>query len=129
MKHLTLLTLLAFAAPFGWGEEVFVGKPIAWVVMSGDKVHRTVLTGSKQSEFQSVVVKMDGRYFWQSREMKELERHERGRFVTFLATDGTGYIKIDSSVALDSSTSQRTAYIEHLLLGLNTSTYQGWVVK
>ena len=115
--------LLLSLASVGWGEEVFVGKPIAWVVMSGDKVHRTVLTGSKQSEFQSVVVKIDGRYFWQSREMKELERHERGRFITYLATDGTGYIKIDSNA------SQDTSYIEHLLLGLNTTTYQGRVVK
>lgn len=123
MKRLTLLTLLVLITPFGWSEVVFVGEPIAKVVMSGDKVDRTMLTVSEQSEFQSVVVEIDGGYFWQTREMKELERYERGRFITYLATDGTGYIKIDSNA------SQDTSYIEHLLLGLNTITYQGRVVK
>lgn len=123
MKHVTLLTLLALIAPFGWGEVVFVGEPIAKVVMSGEKAYRTALTVSEQSEFQSVIIEKAGRYFWKTREMKELERSESGRFITYFATDGKGYIKVDSNA------SQTTGYIEHLSLGLNTITYQGWVVK
>ena len=121
--------LLLSLASVSWGEVVFVGEPIAKVVMSGDKVDRTVLTVLEQSEFQSVIIEKAGRYFWKTREMKELERHQSGIYVTYQAVDGSGYVRIDSLTAHDSNTSHDISYIEHLKLGLFTITYQGRVVK
>ena len=108
-----------------WGEEIFIGTPIARTVLDGEKAQRTMLDSSSQSEFQVIIQKIDDRYFWKTREMKELERRQSGLFVTYQAKDGSGYVRIDSSA----DASSPIGYIEHFHLGLATLTYQGQVSK
>ena len=90
---------------------------------------RTQLTASQQQEFQAVIVEKDGKYFWKNREMKELQKHKGGIFITYQATDGSGYVRIDTFGASNAKGTGNIDYIEHLKLGLNTITYQGLVVK
>ena len=104
-----------------WAEEIFIGTPIARIELAGEQVQRTMLDSASQSEFQVIIQKLDDRYFWKTREMKELERHQSGIFVTYQAIDGSGYVRIDSSA----NASSPISYIEHLKLGLATITYQG----
>ena len=123
MRTFVAISLFALAPYTLAYELVFVGNPSTKTELVSDKVTQKNLNAARQQELQVAIVKKGARYFWKTREMKELEKHESGKFTTYLATDGAGYIKIDSNA------SQATAYIEHLTLGLNTITYQGWVVK
>ena len=106
-----LTALLAFASPLSWGEDVFVGIPLAKVEFSNEVVLRTKLKASQQREFQAVIVKKDGKYFWKTREMKELEKHKGGNFVTYQARDGSGIVRIDSFAASTANTTANIGYI------------------
>ncbi len=125
MRHILTWLFLVLVCSSTWAEEIFTGTPIARTVLDGDQAQRTMLDSSSQSEFQVIIQKLDDRYFWKTREMKELEKHQSGIFVTYQAIDGSGYVRIDSSA----DASSPTGYIEHLKLGLATITYQGQVSK
>lgn len=125
MKHLAIAVLSTLMCVPTWAEEIFIGTPISRTELAGEQVQRTMLDRSSQSEFQVIIQRDGDRYFWKTREMKELERHESGIFVTYQAIDGSGYVRIDSSA----NASSPIGYIEHLNLGLATLTYQGQVSK
>ena len=134
MKYVTAgLLLLAFAVP-SWAEEVFVGLPLAKTELSGEYLERTKLDKGDQLEFKVIIVKEGDRFFWKTREMKELTRHQSGLFVTYQAVDGAGYVRVDLSGGAIGDlkvpgSSLDIGYIEHIKLGLNTITYQGRVSK
>jgi hypothetical protein len=53
-----------------------------------------------------------------------------GAFITFLATDGSGYVRIIAPGMKDSASLMGDAessfdYVEHLLIGLRSVTYYG----
>jgi len=133
MKHIAVLLLLAFAVP-SWAEEVFVGIPLARTVLSGEQLQRTQIDKNDQLEFKVIIVKEGDRFFWKTREMKELTRLQSGLFVTYQALDGAGYVRVDLSGGAIGDlkvpgSSLDIGYIEHIKLGLNTITYQGRVSK
>jgi hypothetical protein len=77
-----------------------------------------------------VISEIDGEYYWASRENRPLVRLVSGAFVTYLAADGSGYVRTISPglKAAASSMSQTEAtfdYVEHLLVGLRSVTYYG----
>ena len=125
MRHLIPVFLLLAFSVSSRAEIIFIGVPLSKTELSGDNVARTTLNALAQQEFQVVIVEDGGRYFWKTREMKELERQESGIYVTYQAVDGSGYVRIGSLTAIDSNTTQDISYIEHLKLGLSTITYQG----
>lgn len=125
MKQLAIAVLSTLMCAPSWAEETFIGTPIARTELAGEQVQRTMLDRSSQSEFQVIIQRDGDRYFWKTREMKELERHQSGIFVTYQAIDGSGYVRIDSSA----NASSPIGYIEHLKLGLATITYQGRISK
>ena len=132
-KCIAGLLLLAFAVP-SWAEEVFVGLPLAKTELSGEYLERTKLDKGDQLEFKVIIVKEGDRFFWKTREMKELTRHQSGLFVTYQAVDGAGYVRVDLSGGSVGDlkvpgSSLDIGYIEHIKLGLNTITYQGRVSK
>jgi hypothetical protein len=126
MKILALISFL-FVPLSSWAEEVFAGIPLAKTVLSGEQLQRTLLDEDDQLEFRVVILKEGDRFFWKTREMKEVTRHRSGIFVTFQAVDGSGYVRVESSNAamINLLGSPDITYIEHLKLGLNTITYQG----
>ena len=79
---------------------------------------------------ECVISEIGGRFYWATRENKELTRHESGAFVTFIATDGSGYVRsilprFKNAASLMSPTEERFDYVEHLLTGLASVTYYG----
>ena len=125
MKNLAIAALFTFICVPSWAEEIFIGTPIARTELTGEQVQRTMLDSSSQSEFQVIIQRDGDRYFWKTREMKELESNRSGIFVTYQAIDCSGYVRIDSSA----NASSPLGYLEHLKLGLMTITYQGQVSK
>lgn len=133
MKILTLTACLIIVIP-SWADEVFVGIPLAKTELSGEYLERTKLDKDDQLEFKVIIVKEGDRFFWKTREMKELTRHQSGLFVTYQAVDGAGYVRVDLSGGAIGDlkvpgSSLDIGYIEHIKLGLNTITYQGRVSK
>ena len=131
MKCITVLLLLVFAIP-SWAEDVFVGIPLARTLLSGEQLQRTLIDKDDQLEFKVIIVKEGDRFFWKTREMKALTRHQSGLFVTYQALDGSGYVTVDLSGGAIGElnvpgSSLDIGYLEHLKFGLNTITYQGRV--
>ena len=76
-------------------------------------------------------IKTDGnKYYWYSRNNKELVKIVAGAFVTYVAIDGSGYVRVimpefKSAASQMGDTEAKFDYVEHLLMGLKSVTYYG----
>jgi hypothetical protein len=109
----------------------FTGIPSVKVTEGGNERNAEKVEQSKASSVACIIKEIDGKFFWVSRENKQLVKIDtRGAFLIFLAIDGSGYIRIikpelKDAASLMSSTEKTFDYLEHLLLGLRTITYYG----
>ena len=110
-------------------EIVFSGKPLLKISEMGIERSASKLSPTEQIKYRVVITQEGNKYFWRSRVNKPLTRSVSGGYTTFHATDGSGYIRIQSRDATDFLKSKVPVYdynyMEHLLLGLNTITYYG----
>ena len=77
-----------------------------------------------------VISEIGVRFYWASRDNKELRRYESGAFTTFVAVDGSGYVRVihsdmKAAAALVYGSAKEFDYVEHMLLGLDSVTYYG----
>lgn len=122
-----LLTSTCYAQNFQ-----FTGTPSVKVSEGGSERNAERLSSAMSLSAQSRIREVDGKFFWESRGNKQLVKIESGAFITFIAPDGSGYVKIINSslkdaASLMSSTEKNFDYTEHLILGLRTVTYYGKV--
>ena len=111
---------------------VFEGRPVAKVEANFEEVQRTELRADKAFEYAVRIVQRQGRYYWASREMKRLIRHEAGAYITYVAIDGTGYVRtfipmmlaMRDQLSLEQQ-SREIGYTEHLLTQFASITYFG----
>ncbi len=121
-----LLTNLCNAQSFS-----FTGIPSVKISEGGVERIAERIEPSKVQYISCVIRELDGKFFWVSRENKQLVKIDtRGAFLIFLAVDGSGYIRLikpelKDAASLMSATEKSFDYIEHLLLGLRTVTYYG----
>jgi hypothetical protein len=127
---LTALWLSLVGGAYGQAKTVFSGVPSQKISEAG--IDRRVDAISRQLavNLRCVVSEIDGRFYWASRDNKELIRHRGGSFVTYIAVDGSGYIRVidpayKATASAMSSTEAKFDYVEHLLLGLRSVTYHG----
>lgn len=132
MKTLLILFLSLFTitAVFADDTTVFVGIADIKINESGISRHQEKLSNIEAFDFKCVISKIDDKYYWASRNNVELIPTESGAFITYVAVNGSGYIRIVKSDAKDlaemmGETEKKYDYIEHLLLGLKTVTYYG----
>ena len=111
-------------------EIVFSGIPTVKISEGG--VNRVVedLKGAKASEAECVIAKIGDKYLWKTRNNTELFLVQSGAFVSFVATNGSGYVRIIPSdlkeaASLMDDTEKKYDYVEHLLIGLRSVTYYG----
>lgn len=88
------------------------------------------ITRDKAVNVKCIISKIGGAYYWASRENVKLLRIDSGAFFTFLAENGSGYIRLvnpdlKDAASLMSETEAKYDYIEHLLIGLRSVTYYG----
>jgi hypothetical protein len=130
---LGLLIVLSASPASGQTAAVFQGRPMVRIG-EGGLGHKEGaiehLSPAEAEQYQCVIHNKGGRYYWASRENKELVRTSSGSFMTFMARDGSGYVRIippdrKAAAALMSETANKYDYIEHLLMGLVTITYYG----
>ena len=113
------------------------------VVLDGVALVRISETGSNRivetleeegAEVTSVVQKIGDRYLWTTRDNTELRRYDHGTFITYVAEDGSGYIRVfdqDMRTMFDGLNELDGVfdYLEHFPLGLTTVTYYGRLRK
>lgn len=123
---LTVFTVICSAQPFA-----FTGIPFVKISEAGIERNIERIDKNNSQNLNCVIKEVDGKFYWETRGNKQLVRLDSlGAFVTFVAVDGSGYIRIvkpnlKDAASLMSQTEKSFDYIEHLLLGLRTITYYG----
>lgn len=128
-----LLVVLFLADGRGASSQaatVFRGIPSAKITEGGIERRPEALTTDAAGNLACVVSRIGDKYYWASRKNTELVRVQAGAFITYIAVNGSGYIRIvapgmKDAVSLMSGTEKQFDYIEHLTIGLRTITYYG----
>jgi hypothetical protein len=131
-KVLMTLALALFLSDFGLAQDatVFRGTPRIKINEGGVERFQQELERTEAANLQCVISKIGRQYFWASRENKLLRRTEAGLYVTYVAVDGSGYVRVlianlKSVGAASEATETKFDYVEHLLVGLRSVTYYG----
>ena len=136
MKMIFLvLILVTVASPlFAKEEIIFTGIPEMKISEGATSRVAESLSKSRAMEYKCTITKIDETYYWRTRENVELIMISRGRFITFWAVEGQGYIRIVNPEmrktarkigAMLHDPEGYFDYVEHLLLGLKSVTYYG----
>lgn len=131
---LFLATLILFTPAAVRAQEavVFEGRPIKKVTAGFEGVREDQLSADQTFEYQLRIVERNGKFFWASRQMKPLIRTESGAYITYVATDGSGYIRVGAPMLLDlrdrlppERRAREIGYVEHLVLQFASVNYYG----
>jgi hypothetical protein len=127
---LFLVFLLIPSAGLCQSRTVFSGVPVVKVSEGGTERVPETLEREKAINLGCVVSEIRGKYYWATRENKEMVRYVSGAFVTYMAVDGSGYVRLIHQSAKDaaslmSPTEALFDYVEHILIGLRSVTYYG----
>jgi hypothetical protein len=115
---------------FAESKTVFSGVPIFKISEGGvDRVPEEI-DRKKKDNLKCIISKINDKYYWASRENTLMVRVESGAFITFLAVNGSGYVRVVPTemkqvVSLMSDTESKFDYVEHILIGLRSVTYYG----
>ena len=128
---LKISVLVALMSGLCVGQEtVFSGMPVTKISEGG--VERTVedIKAPRSAQLMCIITKVGDKYFWSTREGKEMVRLASGAFITFLAVDGAGYVRVllpemKAVASLTGEAEKRFDYVEHLQIGLRSVTYYG----
>jgi len=132
-----LITITTVTASLLYAEEekqkeeiVFTGIPKIKISEAG--IDRVIdkLSGAKAIEFKCTITKIEDKYYWTTRENVEMVPVKSGAFITFVAINGAGYVRIinpdfKKATSFMGETEEKFDYIEHLLIQLKTITYYG----
>ena len=123
-----LLSMRSIAAP--QATTVFGGMPGIKISEGGVERLPENLSRDRAVNLACVISRIGDKYYWASRENKEMTRIASGAFITFFAVDGSGYVRIvapgmKGAVSLMGDTETKFDYVEHALIGLKSVTYYG----
>ena len=124
-----LLTLPTFALAEKPQIE-FIGIPERITAVGYEKPADKTLSNKEAKEFLCVIHKIEDRYYWTSREKREVLKVPSGAFTNYIALSGAGYVKVinpseKSAASLLGETEAKFDYVEHLVTGLKAIVYFG----
>ena len=130
---LIAVATLAMAASGGAGQTsitVFKGRPSVKVSEGGLERTPEAIPRDRAVGLEWLISQIGNSYYWASRENVQLSRIDSGGFVTYVAQNGAGYVRVvkaeaKAAAALMSGTEERFDYVEHALIGLRSITYYG----
>jgi hypothetical protein len=118
---------------FSSDEVTFTGIPSIKILNeNGKNSSPEKLPQDKAIEYKCSITKKGDKYYWNTRENVELIPAQSGIYTTYMAINGSGYIRIidpEAKKALFKDEELPYNYMEHLLLGLSTITYYGETTK
>ena len=113
-------------------QVVFEGRPLRKVESAFERTTESSLTSDDAFKYSVRILERGGKYYWASREMRELLRHEAGAYITFISPDGAGYIRVGNGLLLNlrdqlpaEQRAKEIGYVEHLLTQFASITYYG----
>jgi len=121
IKQISALVILLLTPAICIAQQEIVvlkGTPIIQNKSSVEESGNFPLTESQQAESRLIITKKGQKYYWTTRQDRELTKHESGMYTIFLETKGAGYVKA-------MKTADKVIYMEHLSIGLETITYWG----
>jgi hypothetical protein len=89
-----LFLLTVSVSSFGSEQIVFTGIPEAKISEGGVERLPEQISSEKAMGLKCTITEIDGKYYWTTRENLELVRVQSGAYVTFLAQNGSGYVRI-----------------------------------
>ena len=106
------------------------GIPQLKLVEGGTERTSEVLPRARAVDLSVVISQIGDNYYWASRENVPLIAIDAGAFVTYVAVNGSGYVRVikptwKSAVSLLESAAAQYDYVEHLLPSLHSITYYG----
>jgi hypothetical protein len=123
----TMLCILLGASPV-MAQVVLDATPTVRVISREGATSMDSVPGSEGAKFRVTIIRRGDRYFWTSREDRELLHQTSGMFHYFIDPRGGGYIKVLDTHMLPASLRERGPrfrYMEHLTLWLDTITFWG----
>ena len=125
-KHLSFFPLISiisifiFSVSFSQNSATVVisGLPIKKDMSDIEGTEQVNLSKSEQWNYRLEIVKKGNKYYWASRENKELLFSRSNEFYNFVEPNAAGYIRI-------AKTESGVLYMEHLTLGMKNITYWG----
>jgi hypothetical protein len=126
LASITCLSLDAFTQT----TTVFSGAPSVKISEAGFERVPERLDSVQGADLACVISRVGDKYYWASRENQSMVRIESEAFITFVAVNGSGYVRVTIPEMKDSvsgmgETEKRFDYVEHLLIGLKSVTYYG----
>jgi hypothetical protein len=125
-----VFVLICAATVNAQSTVVFQGLPSVKISEGGISRVAENVPIVRAANLRCVVSGLDGTYYWTSRENVKLFLIDSGAFSTFVAENGSGYIRVvnldlKNAAAMMSETEAKYDYVEHLLIGLRSVTYYG----
>ena len=133
MKNAILILLVLAGASLpamAQATTVFSGIPVAKISEGGTERLSENLSRNQAVNVECVISQIGDEYYWASRKNTRLIPIESGAFITFVAMNGSGYVRIirpgnKEAVSLLGGSGAKFDYVEHLLTMLNSVTYYG----
>ena len=108
----------------------FIGIPERITSVGYETPANKNLSNKEAKEFICVIHKIEDKYYWASRENREVLKVPSGAFTNYIALSGAGYVKVinpslKSAASLLGETETKFDYVEHLVTGLKAIVYYG----
>lgn len=114
------------------GTVVFEGTPRKKVEVAFLGAREEKLNSDQSFEFQVRILERNGKYYWATREMRELKRIEGPTYITYLELRGAGYIRTFQPFVYEmmkkltpEQRKEEIGYVEHVVLQFSSITYFG----
>jgi hypothetical protein len=120
--QITVVLLVVFCVSAFGQDTIFVGNPSVRIDSDGKTSTPHDLSAEGASKYACRITGKGKRYFWASRDNRELIRSNSGDYVYFISPEGTGYVKIFTG---KSPGPGGFDYLEHFSSELKTLTYWG----
>lgn len=88
------ILLLAFSGSASSGELVFEGCPSKKIEITEQTSASFDITKSNASEYKVVIEREGENYYWRTRNNLQLVPMQSGVYVTYLAVNGSGYVRV-----------------------------------
>lgn len=110
----------------------FEGTPKFRVIATPEGVDEVVLDEKYAKQKRVIIIEKEGKFYWASRENKLMAKTESGSYITYIAVDGTGYVRTSTpwlyELKLKLTPEEQALevdYLEHLVQMFDTYTFYG----
>lgn len=118
-----------FLTTFAYADVVIDAIPRSRVDATPENANREVFSASKRQESRLIITKVDGQYYWATRENTPMTYTTSGIFHLFIDPKGGGYVEVADTHSLPSAFREKGArfqYKEHVRSGMwGAFTYFG----